>query len=478
MTLTIHTEEDEQRQLAMTVEVPEETVKKAMRQSARKLAGDVRVPGFRKGKAPYHVIVSRVGEAHLRNEATEALIQPTFEEALLELNLIPYAQPSLDNVESEPLVFQFTVPLEPVITLDESYRELRKEIEAVEIAEEAVAEALKQVQTRHQVVEPVERPVAAGDLVSLSGKGVVLIPAPLDEAEDDEAEEGDEDVNEETAVAFTEETLFNEEQIELLMDDTVLFPGTPFVENMLGLSAGDEKSFTFTFPDDFDEEELAGNEASFTVTILDVKSRTVPALDDELAQLEGNYENLAELQDALEKNLKAQAEAEAKNEFLEALIDDLAEYAEIVYPPAALEVEIDGMVENMKQQMERSGWLWADYLKMQGLNEETVRDNFREDAEDSLTRRLVLRQFIVDEKLVVEAEDIDAKMEQQLADFGDNEELRDSMRQYFSSGQGFEMMSSEIIIDKVSNRAKAIYAGEAPDLAELEAAAEVAEEEE
>lgn len=478
MTLTIHTEEDDQRQLAVTVDVPEDTVKKAMRQAARKLAGDVRVPGFRKGKAPYHVIASRVGEDHLRNEAIEALIQPSFEEALQELDVIPYAQPSLDDMQPEPLVLKFTVPLEPTVALDESYRELRKEIESVEITEEAITEALEQVQTRHQVVEPVERPVEAGDMISLSGKGVVMVPIPVADGEDGE------ETDEETAVTFTEETLFNEEQIELLMDDTVLFPGTPFVENILGLSAGDEKSFTFNFPDDFDEEELASREASFEITVLDVKSRTLPELDDELAKLEGDYETLAELREALETNLRTQAETEAKNELIEGMIDDLVEYVAVVYPPAAIETEIDGLVDNMKQQMERSGWQWEDYLKMQGLNDVTVRDNFRENAEVSLKRRLVLRQFIIDEKLTVDAEDVDAKIEERLADFGDNEDLRDSMHQYFSTGYGFEMMSSEILMDKVSARAEVIYAGEAPDLAELEAtvadvgAAEATDEEE
>ena len=472
MTLTVHTEEDEQRQLAVTVEVPEDNVKKAMRAAARKMAGEVRVPGFRKGKAPYSVIVSRVGEDYLRNEAIEAIIQPSFEEALQEIDVIPYAQPSLDDIEQTPLVLKFTVPLEPVVELDETYRELRKDIEAVEISDAAVDEALEQVRVRHQEVEPVERPVENGDLISLSGKGVVMVPVVMDETEEGE------EIDPETAVELKEETLFNEEQIELLMDDTVLFPGTPFVENILGLSTGDEKSFTFNFPEDFDEEELAGHEASFEVTLLDVKNRTLPELDDELAKLEGDYETLDELRASLQGNLKTQAESEAKNELIEGIIDDLVEDASLIYPPAAVETEIDSLVDNMKQQMERSGWQWEDYLKMQGLNDVTVRDNFRENAGESLVRRLVLRQFIVDEKLTVEAEDVDAKVEERLADFGDNEDLRDSMRQYFTSGYGFDMMSSEILMDKVYERAEAIYAGEAPDLAELEAAAEAADEEE
>ncbi len=470
MTLTVHTEEDDQRQLALTVEVPEEDVQKAMRQAARKLAGEVRIPGFRKGKAPYSVIVARVGEDYLRNEAIDAMVQPAFEEALEEIDVIPYAQPSLDDIKPQPLVYKFTVPLEPTVEFDEAYRELRKDVEAVAISDEAIAAALEQIRVRHQVIEPVERAVEAGDLISMSGKGVVMVPVVLDVKEGEQEEEA--------VVELKEEILFNEEQIELLMDDDVLFAGTPFVENILGLSAGEEASFSFSFPEDFDEAELAGREASFEITVLDVKSRTLPELDDELAKLEGAYETLDELREALKTNLRTQAESEAKNELIEGMIDDLVEKATIVYPPAAVEVEIDGLVGNMKQQMERSGWIWGDYLKMQGLNDVTLRDNFRENAEKNLTRRLVLRQFIFDEKLTVDAEDVDAKIEERLVDFGDNQDLRASMRQYFTTGYGLDMMSSEILMDKVAKRAEAIYAGEAPDLAELEAAAEAADEEE
>ncbi len=472
MTLTIHSEEDEQRQLAVTVEVSEDHVKKAMRQAARRLAKEVRIPGFRKGKAPYHVIVNRVGEDYLRGEAIEDLAQPSFEEALEELDVIPYAQPVLEHVDPSPLVLKFTVPLEPVVELDEAYRELRKEIEPVEITDEAVAEALEQVRVRHQEIEPVERAIEAGDLVSLSGKGVVVVPAASSD------EEGEEE-KEETAVAEpTEEPLFDEEQVELLMDEDVLFPNTPFVENLIGLSAGEEKSFTFLFPEDFEEEELAGKEAKFDVTILDVKNRILPELDDELAQQEGVFETLAEMRESLAETLKSQAEIEAKNELIDDMMDDLLEKVEIIYPPAAVESEIDNMVDRMKQQIDRSGWLWDDYLKIQGLNEESVRDNFREDAEKALARRLVLRQFIIDEKLTVEAEDVDVRVEERLVDFGDNEDLRNSMRQYYSSGYGLDILSSEILMDKVADRALAIYAGEAPDLAELEAAAKAADEEE
>lgn len=466
MTLTIHTEEDDQRQMAVTVEVAEERVQKAMRNTARKLAKDAYIPGFRKGKAPYQVILRRVGEETLRAETIEDMVQAIFDEALEQSAIEMYAQPSLDNIEQKPLVYKFTVPLPPVVTLGD-YRELRREVTEPEVTEEAVDEALKKIQERHQIVEPVERPVELGDLVTLSGKGK-LLPV-VAEKEEEAAEE------EETAVTESPETeapeediLFDEEQTELLMDADVIFPGTPFVENIVGLQAGDQKSFTFTFPQDFDDEDLAGREAAFDISVLDVKSRTLPELDDDLAKQEGSYETIADLRASVRENLQTQAESDAKNQLIESMIDDLLKDAAIVYPPAAVAMEIDSMVDSLKSQITRSGWEWADYLRIQGLDEHSIRHEFEETAVERMQRQLALRQFILDEKLTVSAEDIDTRIEARLEDFGDNPELRDSMRQYFQSGYAFEMISSEVLMDKAYTRIKEVLTGSAPDLASLE----------
>jgi len=458
VTLTIHTEEDDQRQMAVTVEVAEERVQKAMRNTARKLAKDAYIPGFRKGKAPYQVILRRVGEETLRAETIEDMVQGIFEEALEQSAIEMYAQPSLDAVEQDPLVFKFTVPLAPVVTLGD-YRELRREVAEPEVTDEAVAQALKKIQERHQIVEPVERPVEQGDLVSLSGKGVLLPVVKEEEGEETETTETE---------SPEEEILFDEEQTELLMDSDVIFPGTPFVENLVGMSAGDQKSFNFTFPEDFDDESLAGREAAFDVTVLDVKSRTLPELDDDLAKQEGSYETADELRASLREDLQKQAESEAKNQLIESMIDDLLGDAEVLYPPAAVELEIDTMVDSLKGQITRSGWEWADYLRMQGLDEHSIRHEFEDTAVERMQRQLVLRQFIMDEKLTVSAEDLDERIEARLEDFGDNPELRDSMRQYFQSGYAFDMISSEVLMDKAYERMKAVLSGDAPDLASLE----------
>jgi trigger factor len=488
VTLTIHTEEDKERQLAVTIEVEEARVEKAMRKTARKLAGDINIPGFRRGKAPYSILVRRFGREAIRAEAIEELVQPVFEEALAQIETVPYGQASFDEMEMEPMVLKFTIPLTPQVTLG-NYRELRKEIEPVVITNEALAEAIQRVQDRHQILEPVERPVELTDLVTLAGTGELVIDEDETEAADDvkadAAEEVDEATEAETNADGSEETeesalleveadkilveatnhmIFNEERVDLVMDSDRVYKGTPFVESIIGMSTGEEKTFNFTFADDFEDEELAGKEATFTISILNVQSRQVPELDDELAKQEGDYETIAELQNALKEQLQKQAEQEAKNRLMEGMIDDLLVDAEMIFPPAAVEQEIGDMMETFKSQATRSGWEWADFLKLQGQTEQDIREGFRETAVSRLKRQLALRQFVLDEKLIVKTEDVDAYIEKRVEAFGDNEELQENMRNYYRNGYGFDMISSEILMDKAHERIQLILTGNAPDL--------------
>ncbi len=483
MTLKIQTEQDDQRQLLMTIEVPEDRVEKQMRQTARKLAREVNIPGFRKGKAPYPVMLKRIGRDSLRTEAVEDMLQSVFTEALDEVDPEIYAPANFDDMEMEPLVLKFTIPLTPEVELG-NYRELRKEIEPVEITEEAIAEALERIQTQHQQLEDVERPVEVSDMVTLSGKGE-LLPSAEDEDEKEEAEETEAADDAETAESEEDapaeqpedNVIFNSESVDLIMEAKQLFWGEEFVNNVVGMAAGDEKTFNITFPEEFEEEELAGREATFTITVLNVRSRNLPPLDDELAKLEGTFETLDELRESVREELQNNAEGEAKNALIEGMIDDLLEDAQLIYPPAAVEAEIDGMMDNFKGQVTRAGWSWEDFLQLQSAQEEQLRENFREGAEEQLKRQLVLRQFIMDEKLRVSEDDINAHIDERVSQFGDNEALLQGMRDYYRSGPGFDMLSSEVLMEKAYERIEAVLTGNAPDLAELEAEAEAAESE-
>ena len=218
----------------------------------------------------------------------------------------------------------------------------------------------------------------------------------------------------------------------------------------------------------FEDEELAGREAWFDLEILGVKSRDLPPLNDELAKLEGNNETLEELRDDLRENLEQQAENQAKEALIESTTDDLLVDADIHFPPAAVELELDEMVDSFKSQIKNSGWEFDDYLKIQGSTEQSIRADFRESAEKRLTRRIILRQFMLDEKLRVETADVEALVDERVGHY-ENEELRQQMHDFYLTGQGFDMISSEVLSNKVYERMVAILSGNAPDLDALEA---------
>jgi trigger factor len=461
VTLKVHTEENDQREVTMTVEVAEERVEKAMRHKARQLAREVNIPGFRRGKAPYNVIMRRIGRDVLRSEAIDEMVGELFEEALDQSELERedlYARPSLDDMDEEPLVLKFTLSLQPVVTFGD-YRSLRHEIEPITITEEAIDEALERIRARHAEVEEVERPTELGDLVTIGGIG--RLKAKPVEADETAVEDSDEETAE-----SKEEVLFDQERLNIILDPEKTFPNTTFVENLLDLNAGDDATFIFTFPDDYDEEELAGREANIEVSVQKVQSRHLPELDDELAQKE-SVETVAELRETLREDLQKEAEEEAKNNLLEYMVNELRQEAVLAYPPAAVAEEVENSVESIKQQATRSGWEWDDFLMIRGETEDSLREAIYDAAVERVEKRLIFTELLSQEKIQITSEDIDAALDEQLSKYED-ERLREGMREYFMRGEGVSNMVTELLNDKLYERIKAILTGTAPDLSELE----------
>ncbi len=476
MTLTINKEEDEQRQLKVTVQVDEDRVQRAMRKIARNLAREVNVPGFRRGKAPYNVIVRRFGADSIRAEAAEDLVEEIFPEVLDELEAEPYAPASLENLDVEPLVFTFTVPLTPVIELGD-YRALRREIVPVSIEDEAVDKALLEIQRRHQVLEPVDRPAALGDVVTVAAVGTAPARDSAGEGVDAENEVGaapasapdieaatDRPEDEpETEAAAPSESLLDEERIDFLLEEETVYFGPEFVTQLVGLTAGDKKRFSIAYPADYDEEELAGRTVAFTVEVLDVKRRELPALDDDLAREEGDYETLAELKDKLRQDLHKEAEEQARSDLFDTMVDDMVAGASLVYPPAAVERELDHMLDGFRQQVTQMGWTWQDYLRLDGKSEATLRDSWREQATRRLERGLVLHSFIEQERLKVDDAELSNQIARRLEEI-ESPETREIFSELFAGESGAGLLSNELLVDKAYARMKEILSGEAPEL--------------
>jgi len=202
---------------------------------------------------------------------------------------------------------------------------------------------------------------------------------------------------------------------------------------------------------------------------LELKSRTVPELTDELVK-EDNYEDIADFKVKTRETLEKAAFETFRGEALDEWIADLKKDATLVYPPGAVDAELDDRLEGFKQQISSYGWKWEDYMSMQGESEEQVKENWREDATKNLENGLLLREFISAEKLSIDKEELDGLVDERMESFGDDmdDNIKESMREVLMQGESLQRMSNELMVTKSFDRIEAILSGNAPDLADLE----------
>ncbi len=421
--LQITTEPVEPRQVRLTIDVPEGRVREEMRRVARTIARQVSIPGFRKGRAPYHVIAQRLGEDFLRKEAAENLIEPVFKEAVEREGIEPAAPASLEEMKAEPLQYTFTVPLTPEVDLGD-YRSLRIKPRTVRVTKKEVEEALERLREEHAVLEPREgRPVQPGDVVSFSVEG--------------RTDQG--------------EIFLKDDDAETLVDLENEWPLPGFYEALVGMKPGEEKTFRLKVPEDsaFDFEE-----AEFTVRLKQVFERLLPGVDDDLARTAG-FDDLDSLRKHLKEQIRQRKQREADEEYFEQAMQALLDGAKVVYPPQVLEEEIDEMVEDLAQRVQRDLRMsLEDYLKAIGKTEEEVREEIRPRAEERLRTALVLNRFVEAEGLEVTDEEVDARVAEI------QKTVEEEGRKWTPSEAERRRIRNSLLQEKIVDRLTAIARGE------------------
>jgi trigger factor len=429
--LKITTEQIGERQVALTIEVDEERVRRAQRDTARHISREVEIPGFRKGKAPYDVVVQRLGQEVVRQELVNVLAEDVYREALEEEDIVPYAPGTLEDVTFDPLNLAFIVPLTPAVDLGD-YRSYRREFSEPEVAEEAMGRALEGIREENAVLNPLDRPADEGDLLEghLVGR----------------ASDGSVFLHEEDA------------RVLLEPDDDGPIPG--LVEALIGLKPGEERSFTLLLPEDFDVEELRGEEAEFTVDVDNVYERILPELDDDLARTVGNYDSFEELEEAVRERLKERQRAQAESAYAEQVLEEVIEQAEVLYPPVMLKEALDDAVENYEVQVERrEHMMLKDYLRIQGKTVEDLREELKPGVVDSLKRSLVLGEIVEREDLEISDEELDVQIAESSEQYGERaEEVRTALR----APEAQRDIRNRMLANKAIQRLVTIAKGEFP----------------
>jgi len=450
--LRITTESLENRQLLLTVEVDEEQAQQAMRRAARQIAKQINIPGFRKGKAPYSLILQRYGEDTIRREAAESLAEEAYREALEQENIESYAPGVLEEVTLSPISFKFTIPLHPTVDLGD-YRSYRLKPRKARIYKKEVQQALEQLREQNAILELVERPAELGD-------GVVI------------------DLLGQTAEGVQ---FLKGEDVHLLLDAESTSPAPGFAEAIVGMEAGEERTFTLILPDDYPQEELRGQEGEFSVKMKEVYDSVLPELDDDLARTVGNFDSLRELEQHIKEQLRQAAQQQVDEEYTAQVLQDLLEQAQVEYPPVMLEQELDELVKEFELAIRRQAHLpLEDYLRIQGKDMDELRRELEPQAAARLKRALVLGEVIVQEGLDVDEEEINAQIEEISASWGDQ---ADRVRISLHSEENRQTLRSRLLANKAIQRLVAIAKGEVQEATpsegqEREADADVSEEQE
>ncbi|MBE6110457.1 MAG: trigger factor [Erysipelotrichaceae bacterium] len=376
----------------MIVTIEGEEWKKAVNKAFKKLAKNLELPGFRKGSAPISLAEKRIPAAERFLEAVNDNANEWMRNGLKELGLSPITQPQLDikdvNEEKVELVYTFTVEPEAKVG---DYKALEYKVEDYTVTDDEVNEEIGRMQNQYADMEVKEGEAENGDTVNIDYKGL------------------------KDGVAFDGGTANG---YDLELGSGSFIPG--FEEQLIGVKAGDEKSLNLSFPADYHAEDLAGAEVVFEVKVNEVKTKSIPALDDDFAK-ELNIKGVETVED-LNKNVRERLETRKKNDAENKAQNDLMEaFAEIVdvdIPDVMIEDEVQGQINQLANQLQQYGMSLTSYLQMMGQSADDLKASYRDQAAKTVKIRLGLEAVAKAENLEPSAEEIQKQYEEIAEQYG------------------------------------------------------------
>lgn len=366
--------------------VASEEFEKAVNKAYLKVKNSINVQGFRKGKAPRHIIEMKYGKGIFYDDAMDFAVQEEYPKAVKELNLDVIDSPKVDVVkfeEGEDIIFSADVEVMPEIELPE-YKGVEVEKTEITVADEDVEKEIKAIQDKNaRIVEVEGRAVEKGDFLTIDYAGFV----------------GDEQFEGGTA-----------ENQSLEIGSNTFIPG--FEEQLIGKNKDEEVKVNVTFPEDYNAENLKGKDAVFNVTIHEIKSKELPELDDELAKDVSEFDTLEELKADTRKNLEQRAADSSKVANDNNVITKIVNETKIDVPEVLIQREIDYMAKNYEQQFRQQGFVGKEYDEIINNFINQYREGARSQAEFNVKAELVLEAIIKKEDITVSEEDLAKEVEE------------------------------------------------------------------
>jgi trigger factor len=363
------------------VEVPADLVDRGMQRAARSLARELKMPGFRKGKAPPSLVIQRLGYGAVLQEAIREALPEWYEQGLLRSGVSPVGDPNIEIVsapeaEGEELEFKFEIGVRPKATLGE-YKGLEVGKAEAEPDEEIVDREVERVRESFTKLEPVERAAAEGDVLLIDFEGLL----------DGKAFEGG-----------------KASDYLLELGSNQLIEG--FEEQLVGATGGDAREVEVSFPDDYQAEKLAGEDAVFKVEVKEVREKVLPELDDDFASEASEFDTLEELRADIAKRVGEAVGERVEQDFRVAAVDAAVETATVEIPAELVTARAEERWERVERQLAARSMDPNAYLQMQGKTREELLEESKPDAERELKREAVLAAIAEAEAIEVSEEEM------------------------------------------------------------------------
>ena len=423
--MSLQVEKLEKNMAKLTIEVSAEELEKAIEGAYQKNKNKISIPGFRKGKAPRKMIEQMYGKSVFYEDAANSLIPDAYDKALEECEEQIVSSPKIDVTQLEagkPFIFTAEVALKPEVTLGK-YKGVKVDKIDVKVSDEDIdAEINRERESNARTISVEDRAVKDGDMTVIDFEGFV----------DGVAFEGGKGEN-----------------FDLELGSGSFVPG--FEDQVIGMKAGEEKDIDITFPENY-TPELAGKPVVFHVKVNEVKSKDVPAIDDEFAKDVSEFDTLKELKADLKKKITEEREKAAQRAFEDALMQKVADGIEADIPDAMIDLQCEKMVDSLKQQLASQGIPFDQYLKMVQSTEEAVKAEAKEPAQQQVRMDLAIEALIKAEGIDATEEEIEAETKKIAEQYGMDLEM---VKKYLPADQVKEQVVREKVIKLVADSATA-----------------------
>ena len=422
-------EKKENNVVVLTIDVSKEDFAAAIQQSYQKNKNRFQIPGFRKGKAPFHMVKQYYGEGVFYDDAIDFAVNPAYAAALKEHDMKVVSKPDLEILDigaEKGLKFSITVTEKPTVTLG-AYMGVEAPFHFHEAGEEDVQKELDRLAERNSRLVPVEdRAAAESDTVTIDYEGFLK------------------------GVAFEGGKA---DGYDLKIGSASFIPG--FEEQIIGHSVGDECPITVTFPEEYHSEELKGQEVTFQIKILAIKTKEFPALDDEFAKDVSEFDTLEEYKADILKKKQEQAKIHAESEFQNAVVKVVCDHSVVEVPDCMVESEVEQLVDEQKNRMKYQGIELDQYLQYVGQTMEEFRSGLVPVAKVRVKSNLVIEAIAAAEKFEAADDEVDAETEKMATQYNMKKE---ELLARLGGNDGFirEGIVSQKAVDLITASAKKV----------------------